>query len=112
MDNQQNGPTLALLQLATALRKRGRELAATSDLPARKFRRETLWTKETKHCPTPTWGPQVNELRRVTLKRQGALMARLADRIDAALDRERHGFGLPSDWEDTLSEGQALLGQK
>jgi hypothetical protein len=73
-------------------------------------------TPELQHCPVvPTCrdeGGFGQSLRRLTLRRQAALLHRQADRIDAALARAEAGFGLPSDWEETYNEGQKLLGHE
>lgn len=110
MDNPSKDPTLELLQLATALRNKAMGLAAVADLPPRQFRRASWRIPQAHHCEATTKGGEgLQVLRRLTLRRQSALLSKKAEVIDAALDRAARGFGLPSDWVDLLTECRALL---
>ena len=113
MDNRPNAPTPELLRLAEKLRSRARNIIAIAELPPAQFRQATKEVPELTHTPTGRANDEnanaQQALRRVTLQRQGTLMHRYADRIDAALAREKSGLGLPSDWEKTMAEATALL---
>jgi hypothetical protein len=102
-------PIAELRRVRDALKSRGSELAAIGELPPRKFAEATRWIPEAKHCGMPQWTVDVKALRRLTLNRQSRIMARIADRIDAALRREKRGLGLPSDWKELLAEARRFL---